>query len=164
MSQESGPQETGFSLEARKTLKDRLNYPWLMEQAIMSFRKVQTDLDKSDADMVEAVQAVINMIPSKWWDDQFKKAYDAALIVKVTDCRPSFCGQVASIEWCQEHGVRPFLEENTFDVYKLFHAAVDLLDRLGLLSRKWFTEKMTGRRYTGAAADIADVDVETIGE
>lgn len=105
MSQESGPQETGFSLEARKTLKDRLNYPWLMEQAIMSFRRVQTDLDKSDADMVEGVQAVINMIPSPWWDDKFKTAYDAARIVKVTDSRPSFCGQVASIDWCKEHGV-----------------------------------------------------------
>jgi len=144
--------------EAQLTLKDRLNFPYLLANQILTFQRALLALEFSEREIRETIEGFVHMIPETWKDDGFKKDTQDAKITRKIDIRPKFCGQSATIEVCEQLGFPIFKEVKTFDYYDLFQAVINLLERRGLMSRRSFTEKMLGRPAKGE--NIADSEVE----
>lgn len=122
--------------EAELTVKDRLNFPYLLANQILTFQKAILNMEYSEYEIREAIEGFIHLIPESWKDDKFQEEQDGAIIERKRDLRPSFCGLTASEQFCKTHGITAFEDEKVFDYYKLFQACVNLLSRRGLLSRK----------------------------
>lgn len=151
-----------MDLEGKLTLKDRINYNYLLGVAILTLQRSISTLDKSDREIRESVALLVDMIPSPWKDSQFNKEYKEAVIVQQIDVRPRWCGQPATIDWCLKHGVPVSREETTYKYHKLLQAAFDLMERRAMLSRKKYTEKMTGRKFKGTRKDSGEVPLEDL--
>lgn len=141
--------------EAQLTLKDRLNYPYLLANQILTFQRALLALEFSEREIRETIEGFVHMIPESWKDDKFNEKMDEATIIRKIDIRPKFCGQSATIEVCEELGIPTFKEVKTFDYYDLFQACIDLLDRRGLTSRRTFTEKFTGKPFNGETQEMS---------
>ena len=150
--------------EAQLTLKDRLNYPYYIGDAILSCNKsVLSESEYSERIIIESTKNLRSLIPESWEDDQFKKDLGEAEIKQKTDIRPIVAGNVRiSEEICKELGIPTFREETTYDFEKLRRACINLFDRRGLTARRMFTEKMTGRPHVGPGEDIATSEVEEL--
>ena len=149
-------------IEAQLTLKDRLNYPYYLGDAILTRNRSILKEDYSEREIVEATENLLGLIPASWEDEEFKKALEEATITSKIDLRPEFCGFRPSIEYCKENGISTFKEEKSYDYKKLYRACINLIDRRGLTARRGFTEKMTGRPYGGGDEDIADAEAEEL--
>jgi len=141
--------------EAQLTLKDRLNFPYLLANQILTFQRALLALEFSEREIRETIEGFVHMIPESWKDEQFNEDMDKATIKRKIDIRPKFCGLSATLETCKKLKIEPFMKVTTFDYYDLFQACINLLDRRGLTSRRTFTEKMLGKPFKGETPDIA---------
>lgn len=132
-------------IEVQLTLRDRLNYPYLIARQIETFQQAILNLDLSPDEISEAIEGLIHMIPTSWRDKQFNEALEEAVIDTEVDVRPSFCGVKLDVKACIELGYAVTVKSQDSDYYKLFLACVDLLDRRGMLSKRRFTERMIGK-------------------
>lgn len=151
-------------LEARKTLKDRLDYPFILTRAVLAYIENLPRMENDDETMREVIMALVGTIPQQLWDKKFKAQYNAARIQKAIDQRPQFCGVPASTEFCQDHNIKPYVLEESFDYYKLYAAAISLLERLHLLTRRNYTERFTGKKAHKKAKDIEPDELEEMDE
>jgi len=142
--------------EAELTLKDRLNFPYLLANQILTFQKAILALEYSEREIRETIEGFEHMIPASWKDDQFNKDIEDAEITRKIDVRPEFCGVKPSLECCKENGLTAFKDEVILDYYAMFQACIDLLDRRGLTARRTFTEKFTGKVFKGNNVDTYD--------
>jgi len=142
-------------VEAQLTLKDRLNYPYYLGDAILTRNRSILKENYSEREIIEATENLLGLIAESWEDEKFKKDLEEATITNKIDIRPEFCGVKPSIEYCEAHGISTLKEEKIFDYKKLYRACINLLDRRGLTARRKFTEKMTGRPAS-KGEDIAD--------
>lgn len=122
--------------EAQLTLKDRLNFPYLLANQILTFQRALLALEFSEREIRETIEGFVHMIPESWKDNKFKENMDEAMITRKIDIRPRFCGQAATPAVCEELGVPTVKEVTTFDYYDLFQACINLLDRRGLTGKK----------------------------
>lgn len=129
------------------TLKDKVNFPYILANQMLTFQRALLALEYSEREIRECVEGFVSLIPSEWKDDTFNDALDKSLIEKKVDVRPRFCGQAASLEVCKELGVPAFKIEIKVDYYDRFAACIDLLNRRGLISEKTKTEKVEGVRH-----------------
>jgi hypothetical protein len=143
-------------IEAQLTLKDRLNYPYYLGDAILTRNRSILKENYSEQEIIEATENLLGLLPKSWEDEQFKKDLEEATIKNKIDVRPNFCGIRPSIEYCEEYGIPTFKEEIIFDYKKLYRACINLMDRRGLTARREFTEKMTGKPHKKGSKDIAD--------
>jgi len=145
--------------EAQLTLKDRLNYPYYIGDAILTCNKSVVATETfSERQIIEATKNLRSLIPSSWEDDDFKKDLEDAEIKQKKDLRPLVAGNIKMSEKaCQELGLPIFEEVVTFDFEKLRRACINLFDRRGLTARRTFTEKMTGKPARG----VIDANSET---
>ena len=147
--------------EAQLTLKDRLNYPYYLGDAILTRNRSILKENYSERELIEATENLHGLIPTSWEDEQFKQDVKKAGITTKTDKRPIVAGNIRmSEEICKELGIPTFKEEITYDYKKLYRACINLIDRRGLTARRIFTEKMTGRPYVGPGENIADSEIE----
>jgi len=147
--------------EAQLTLKDRLNFPYLLANQILTFQKAILNLEYSEREIREAIEGFVHLIPESWKDDKFKDDMTKARVKRKKDVRPIVTGSIRmSQKACEQLGIPAFKEEESFDYYKMFQACVNLLDRRGLTSKRSFTEKFTGR--PGAGLDIANTEVDEL--
>ena len=147
-------------IEAQLTLKDRLNYPYYLGDAILTRNRSILKENYSEEEIIEATENFLGLIPASWEDKDFKKDLEDATITRKIDVRPEFCGVRPNLEYCEENGIPTFKEEKSYDFRKLFRACINLIDRRGLTAKRKFTEKMTGRPYVGEAEDIANSEVD----
>jgi len=138
-------------LEGELTLKDRLNFSYLLANQILTFQKAILNLEFSEREIREAIEGFVHLIPKNWKDDQWKEEIEAAKIKKKIDVRPEFCGVKPSLEYCKENGVPIFKEKETFDYYKMFQACINLLDRKKMLSRVMRIEELEGIDFESVA-------------
>lgn len=129
--------------EAQLTLKDRLNFPYLLANQILTFQRALLALEFSEREIRETIEGFVHMIPESWKDDEFKKDMKKATIILKIDMRPKFCGQRATVEVCEELGIPTFKEKTTFDYYDLFQACMNLLQRRRMLSKTNPVEQMS---------------------
>lgn len=140
-------------VEAELTLKDRLNFPYLLANQILTFQKAILNLEFSDREIREAIEGFVHLIPEAWKDTKFEDEMKAAQTKTKIDIRPSFCGITASEKFCETHGIKAFREEETFDYYKMFQACINLLNRKKLLSRILRIEQLEGIDFDTATED-----------
>lgn len=156
---------TSEEIEAELTLRDRINFPYLLAQQIMTFQQAILNMDLSTDEINEAIEGLLRMIPESWKDDKFSKAVEDAVSKVTVDVRPTYCGLKASYKFCIDNGIVPTIEQEEKDYYALFQACIDLFDRRQLLSKYAYTEIMTGRRFKKAQEletdKMEDKDAET---
>jgi len=133
--------------EAELTLKDRLNFPYLLANQILTFQKAILNLEYSEREIRDAIESFVHLIPQNWKDEKFEEELKAAIIKKQIDVRMEFCGVKPHLDYCKDNGIEPFKEQETFDYYKMFQACINLLDRKGMISKIITTDKITGVRY-----------------
>ena len=121
--------------EAQLTLKDRLNFPYLLANQILTFQKAILNLEFSEREIREAIEGFVHLIPEAWKDGKFEDAMKEAEITKKIDLRPRFCGVPPSLEYCKTNSLPAFKDQKTFNYYKMFQACINLLDRKKMLSR-----------------------------
>jgi len=138
--------------DAELTLKDRLNFPYLLANQILTYQKAILNMEYSEGEIREAIDGFVHMIPQEWKDDDFKKEMEKAEITIKIDMRPSFCGISASEKFCEAHKITSFKEKKTFDHRKVFQACMNLLYRKKMLSKIVRVE------------ELESIDLDTIEE
>lgn len=160
MSQRRGKSRTvsisSEDIEAELTLRDRINFTYLIAQQIITFQQAILNMDLSEQEINEAIEGLLNMIPKSWKDSKFKRAVRKATTTINLDVRPTYCGLKASYKFCIDNGIVPTIKQEEKDYYALFQACIDLFDRRGLLSRRVYTEIFTGRRFKGKGEDLSE--------
>ena len=121
--------------EAQLTLKDRLNFPYLLANQILTFQRSLLAIEFTEREIRDTIEGFVHMIPESYKDDKFKADMKKATILKKIDLRPKFCGQPATIEVCEQLGIPIFKEVTTFDYYDLFQACMNLLQRRHMLTK-----------------------------
>lgn len=146
-------------IEAQLTLRDRLNYPYYLGDAILTGNKAVL-VEDSKQRIVDAIKNFRDLIPISWEDDKFKKDLEDAKLTEKRDIRPLVAGNIKLNEdICKKLGIKTEEEIDTFDYEKLRRACTNLLDRRGMLTKKVYTEWMTGQAYQGEETDIADSEI-----
>ena len=139
--------------EAQLTLKDRLNFPYILANQILTFQKAILNLEYSDKMIRKAIEGFVVSIPDDWADDEFKEDIEKATVVKKIDKRPLVAGNIRmNKETCEALGIKAFEEETVVDEDKLFHACINLLNRRKMLSK------------VNPVEEISFVELEKIGE
>ena len=137
---------------AELTIKDRLNFPYILANQILTFQKAILALEYSEKEIRETIEGFISLIPDKWKDDDFRKEMKKAIIKVKHDIRPSFCGVTASEKFCEQHGIKAYDIVEGFDYYKLFQCCINLLNRRGLLSKIQRVEVLEGIDFNNPQA------------
>lgn len=143
-------------IEAELTLRDRINYTYLLAEQIVTFQKAILNMDLSEDEINEAIDGLVNMIPKSWRDSKFRRDIRKATSKTKIDVRPTFCGLKASVKYCIDNGIAVFVEQEERDYKKLFQACINLFDRRKLLTKRVYTEIMTGRRFKGKGKDLSE--------
>lgn len=139
--------------EAQLTLKDRLNFPYILAQQILTFQKSILNLEYSEREIRESIEGFYQLIPDNWIDKKFRKAVKDATTTKKIDKRPLVAGNTRiSAETCKSLGITAFEEKKVVDYYKLFHACINLLERRKMLSK------------VNPVEEISYIELEQIGE
>jgi len=128
------------------TIKDRLPYTYILTEAIKTILKGVSSLEYSRREIEEAVKGLVNMIPSAWTnnDEEWKKDMDSAVSKVKVDIRPSFAGVQMKAEICKAKGIQMTKMVDVPDYFKILHAVFNKLNRLGMISRREWTEAPTG--------------------
>ncbi len=119
-------------------LGDRINWPYILGNGVLKFQAsiVKVEGEQSEQEVREAAVTLYNSIPDAWIkaDSQFKEDVLKAVSIKKVDGRR---------EWCGRRVGKPFfVDEESLDPYKLYHACVNVFQRRGLLSKTIYTEKI----------------------
>jgi hypothetical protein len=127
------------------TVKDRLNFPYLLANQILTFQQSLIVEGDTEYRSQEALKGLVNMIPVAWKDPQFHEELEKAVKKVKIDNRPVVVkGIRMNEETCKKLGVKPYTIEKEVDYYKLFQACMNLLNRRGLLSKLHRIEVLEG--------------------
>jgi hypothetical protein len=129
------------------TIRDRLNFPFLLGEQVTTFQKAILNKDYSRREIEEAIKGLQNLIPSRWEDEQFKNDLAKAKTTIKLDIRPRFAGVSMDRKLCEEQGIPIEQEIEVLDYFPVLKACIDLLDRLGMLSKREHTESVTGMPF-----------------
>jgi hypothetical protein len=118
----------------RTTITETLDYKSLLINALSS---VNVSILEGKAEITNnAIWTLRNLIPSAWQDEQFRNDIDKCYIEKKVDIRPEFCGNKASLKFCEKHKLDPYRTEKRIEHFQMLSACVNLLERLGVLMRR----------------------------
>lgn len=132
------------------TIKDKMNFPYLLATQILTFQRAILNVDHSDREINEAINGLVELIPDSWKDKDWDKELEKATIEIKVDNRPSFCGVKCDPKIYKDtYGKEPFTIEKEFNPNKLFHACMNLLDRRGMLGQVTRIEKILGEGWDG---------------
>ena len=130
------------------TIKDKLNYAYLIATQFLTIQKAILNLEYSDREIKEAVNGLVEMIPDSWKDEGWEADLKKAEIKVTIDNRPNFCGVKPEPQIYKDtYGKEPFTTKIEYDPNKLFHGCVNLFDRRGLITRRAKIEKHLGERF-----------------
>jgi hypothetical protein len=138
-------------------IRDRMNHPFLLANGIYVFQHTTTDQTNLESVVRETVMALYDIIPDMWEDAEFQKDIDRAKTQQTADVRPDFCGQQATAEWCQAHGIAARQVVTVYNHHLIMKACINLLDRRGMLTKKIFKEIFTGKHFKGKTGPVADM-------
>lgn len=118
----------------KTTISEKIDYKTLLIHAL---RTVETSILSGDKYIIESsIWTLYNLIPLNWHDDEFKEDIKNCYITVEVDVRPRFCGQAASLKFCEEHDVLAFKETERIEHFAMLNSCVNLLERLGVLMRR----------------------------
>lgn len=128
-------------------IRDKLDFPFRVDQQIETFQKATLNTDYSRREIEESINGLVHLMPSRWRDDKFKEDLQKAKAKVQQDIRPVFAGVRMNKDLCRERKIPMTKEGEVIDYFKMLLACIDLLDRLGMLSRRVFTEAPTGMPF-----------------
>ncbi len=137
------------------TVRDRMNYMYLLMNQIITFQKSILNTEFSEREIEESILGLANLIPDIYRDDEFKKEYDEAVTKEMKDIRPKWGGRKLSMKFCENRKIQTHKEVPKIYVFKLLKGCMNLFSRLGMLTRREWTEKPTGMPFD---EDIEDLD------
>lgn len=144
--------------EAKLTLRDRIPTNMLYLYTFLNINKTIKDIKFSEAEIREAVLALVAMVPDELRDEKFKEELKAATKVLVFDVRPVFCEVKASVEYCQRKGIPITQTIQRLDYFGMYHAVFNLLERKNMLFKKQPKEIMTGLPAVGSEKNVEQVE------
>jgi hypothetical protein len=145
--------------EAKLTLRDRIPTNMLYLYTFLNINKTIKDIKFSEAEIREAVLALVAMVPDELRDEQFDEELQDANKIILVDVRPVFCEVSASIEYCQRHGIPTHQEIQQCDYFKMYHAVFNLLERKNMLFKKQPKEIMTGLPADGSEKNVPQENI-----
>ena len=128
-------------------IRDKLDFPFRIDQQIETFQKATLNTTFSRREIEESINGLVSLMPTRWQDDPFKDDIKAAKAKVQKDVRPVFAGVRMNKDLCRERKIPMTKEVEVIDYFKMLRACIDLLDRLGMLSRREFTEAPTGMPF-----------------
>lgn len=139
------------SLDLNLTVRERIDYPFLIANQILNIQRVIIKDSYDPAEIRDAVETLIAMIPLSWreTDDYFMKDIQSSIKKITVDIRPVFGGVQASPEICAKMGWSTTRIDEETDHFKAFNAVINLLDRKRMLTRRNWIEKVTGAPADG---------------
>ena len=144
------------------TIKDRINHPYILANQILTIQKAILNLENSTQITQEAVEGLIHTIPDSWKDEDYKKELGEAYKEEDIDIRPQFCGNKATLAFCQKHKIETTKKRKTLQYWQGLQACVNLLDRRGMVSRKSYTEIMTGIPASEGEEDVVVIEAQEL--
>lgn len=140
--------------EAQLSIKDRLNFPYILANQILTFQKSILAEEHSEREIEESIKSFVTLLPDDLKDAQFHTDLKAATKTRKVDKRPQVSGSVKmSEETCKELGIPAFVEEEAVDYYAVFQACMNLLSRKKYLHRTRHVEKLEGIDFGQVEAD-----------
>jgi len=134
--------DPSFSL----TIKDRLPYTYILTEALKTILKGISSQEYSRKEIEASTKFLVNSIPEPWVenDEEWKKDMDEAITKVDVDIRPSFAMVKMKKELCEKKGIPIIKTVDVPDYFKMLHAVFNKLNRLGMISRREWTEAPTG--------------------
>lgn len=140
--------------EAQLTLKDRLNFPYILANQILTFQKALLAQEFSEREIRETIEGFIHLIPDDWKDDTFNKALKKSKETRKNDVRPIVTGTVRmSAKACEEMGIPAFVDEEVSNYYAIFQECMNLLSRKKLLSKILRVEQLESIDFDTATTE-----------
>lgn len=138
-----------FQDEDLLTIKDRINYTYLLSVKLLTIDKaVLTVGETSSTEMTEAIELLRCSIPDFWKDDDYREEVEKAKIQIKVDNRPTFCGRPMDEDYCRDElGIQPYIDEEMYDPFAVHQAIINLLQRRKMIGRTIWKEIATGKPY-----------------
>lgn len=117
-----------------------------MTKQTQAFQAITVNFKASRNQIDHAIRGLVEMIPDPWivndadWQQDVAKAKQKITV----DVRPIFAGVKLSPELCEKRGIPITKEVDVVDYFQMLHAVFNKLNRLGMLTRKEWTEAPTG--------------------
>jgi len=133
------------------TLKDRINYPYILSTKLLTIDEAIKARTKSGQEsrreIEESIFSLDSSIPVAYKDDDYEIDMEKANKKVIIDNRPLVCGVPISEKACSEQGITPYTEETERDPFIVLQAIINLLNRRGMLSKTQWMEIATGNEY-----------------
>jgi hypothetical protein len=128
------------------TVRDRLPYSYILTKQVQSFQASYMNKEFSRREVEESIKGLVAMIPEPWvaTDPDWLKDMEEAKTTITIDVRPSFAGVKMKKEIAEKRGIAITQEVEVVDYFKMLHAVFNKLNRLGMITRKQWTEAPTG--------------------
>lgn len=130
-----------FSDEIQLTIRDRINYPYLLANQIITIQRVLLN-EEAAKEVIDSVEALVHQIPDLYKDEAFEKEVEAAILQIKKDIRPKFGGKTLDDKTCEELGIPKTEEVTEKDPWAMLQAVINLLQRRSMLTRRSFVEKI----------------------
>jgi hypothetical protein len=127
-------------------IRDRLHYTWLLQEQVRTFQKSVVNIDFGRTQLEDAIKGLVAMIPDVWkeTDEEWKADYGKATKEVTVDIRPSFALVKMSKELCRKKGIQITKKVKITDYFIVLQAVFNKLFRMGMLSKREWTEATTG--------------------
>lgn len=138
----------------RAQVGDRIYYAQLLTNGFRLIQMLKANQDHEGAD--SATEMLVNLVPKSWKTDDFHKEVDAAIYKVEETTYATFCGV--------PYGAPATYTVEQTDYSALLGAVINLLDDLGMLSKKIATEVIPAdtpiKEYEKMVQEAEDMDAE----
>lgn len=146
MTEESFSELSSDDPQFAAKIRDRLHYTWLLQEQVRTFQKSVVNIDFGRTQLEDAIKGLVAMIPDIWKekDEEWKADYGKATKEVIVDIRPSFALVKMSKELCRKKGIKMTKKVKITDYFIVLQAVFNKLFRMGMLSKREWTEATTG--------------------
>lgn len=132
------------------TIRDRVDWPYLISYAINTLFLAMRRDTLNEYEINTIVAYIEGLVPLSI--REVDKKYDEEVLTATksvrVDKRPQFGGVPLSEEACRRQNIPAFEMVNVVPAVVKFNAIINLLNRIGVVTKKEYVEKFTGRRAT----------------
>jgi hypothetical protein len=147
------------------TIRDRINFSYILGEYELKLSEV---LNLKEDPGLQSFRAFVNWfihtLPDDWKDNIYYDQMDEARKEVVADIRPSICGHPLDPGYCEKNKIPLYEIQVYYDPFKQQQAVINLLYRLGLLSRVKYREISTGRKFQEGQKDIDLTEEDVLGD
>lgn len=141
-----------FTDEVQLTIRDRINYPYILANQILTIQRVLLD-EEAAKEVIDSVEALVHQIPDLYKDEAFKKEIKAAVLEIRKDIRPKFGGISMDDDVCKELGIPTMEKVIERDPWAMLQAVINLLQRRSMLTRRSFVERIVLKPFDDTEYD-----------